>query len=589
MIRYPKLKSSGRYRQVMDKFRGYNRNLRIGNGEFAEMENLTSDDYPVLSVRKNRGLVAPLRENGYATGMLYAPDKGLLFTANQQRYQAEGVDGVLYLLDTQGQLQTVLSTLTPGIKSLALMGKFLIIAPDMKWVDIDSLTTGSLGKTWVVNTGKVDVYLCDKDGNVYQNVITSEEPPANPGYHQLWLCTAVGSVGLNQYEPSTSQWVSIASTYVKMTGLGDHQFSEGDSVEISGLTGVARALNGTAVIQYASHGEIRIPGILTETYMQSCSENPVTLERKVPSLDFLVECGNRLWGCKADTNEIYACKLGDPFNWNCFQGLSTDSWVGNVGTPGAFTGAAVQNNYPVFYKEACKHKVWPSASGAHQITTVTMPGVQKGCQNSIAVLEGAVFYKAPSGVFMDDGGGAVEIGQSLGNVPYRDASGAIHEGKYYLIMLGADHQDHLFVYDIDRRMWHREKGMSGTLASGGGSLYAVDIGEVWDLTGNTGTLEEAVSWMAVTADLGLELPEQKYITRLTLRLSLDPGATLEVYAQYDREQAWVKLGQVYGTDLRSFSLPVRPRRCDQLRLKLQGKGMCKLYSITKTLGKGSEL
>lgn len=102
-------------------------------------------------------------------------------------------------------------------------------------------------------------------------------------------------------------------------------------------------------------------------------------------------------------------------------------------------------------------------------------------------------------------------------------------------------------------------------------------------------MEEDVSWMAVTGDLGLELPEQKYISRLTLRLSLDPGATLEVYAQYDREQTWVKLGQVYGTDLRSFSLPVRPRRCDQLRLKLQGTGMCKLYSITKTLEKGSEL
>ena len=112
---------------------------------------------------------------------------------------------------------------------------------------------------------------------------------------------------------------------------------------------------------------------------------------------------------------------------------------------------------------------------------------------------------------------------------------------------------------------------------------------MYDLTGNTGTPEEAVSWMAVTGDLGLELPEQKYISRLTLRLCLEPGASLEIFAQYDREQTWVKLGKVYGTELKSFSLPVRPRRCDQLRLKLQGKGMCKLYSITETLEKGSEL
>ena len=120
-------------------------------------------------------------------------------------------------------------------------------------------------------------------------------------------------------------------------------------------------------------------------------------------------------------------------------------------------------------------------------------------------------------------------------------------------------------------------------------MYSVSNQKLLDLTGRTGTPEEVVSWMAVTGDLGLELPEQKYITRLTLRLCLEPGATMEIYAQYDREPAWVKLGQVYGTDLRSFSLPVRPRRCDQLRLKLQGTGMCKLYSITKTLEKGSEL
>lgn len=592
MIPYPKLKASASYRQVLDRFKGYNRNLRIGSGEFSQMENLTSDDYPVLSVRKQRGFLSNvLQDGGTATGALYVPGAGLFITVDQQDPQSQDdprVFGSLHLLGEDGENRMVVWDLMTGHKSLALMGKRLIIAPDMKWVDIDSLTTGSLEETWVVNQGKVDVCLCDKDGNVYQNVTTSAEPPANPGYHQLWLCTAVGSVGLNQYEPATSQWVSIASTYVKMTGLGDHRFSEGDSVEISGLTGLATALNGTAVIQYVGHGEIRIPGILTGIYMQGCSENPVTLERKVPSLDFLVECGNRLWGCKADTNEIYGCKLGDPFNWNCFQGLSTDSWVGNVGTPGEFTGGAVQNGYPVFYKENCKHKVWPSATGAHQITTTNCDGVGKGSQGSVAVWDGTVFYKSPFGVFADDGGGSVEIGQALGNVRYHNGMGAIHDRKYYLSVEDNTGKRVLFVYDIARKMWHRETGINGTLCSAGDSLIGAH-GDIWDLTGNTGTPEPEVSWMAVTGDLGLELPEQKYITRLTLRLSLDPGATLEVYAQYDREQTWVKLGQVYGTDLRSFSLPVRPRRCDQLRLKLQGKGMCKIYSITKTLGKGSEL
>jgi hypothetical protein len=310
--------------------------------------------------------------------------------------------------------------------------------------------------------------------------------------------------------------------------------------------------------------------------------------RSVPVLDYIVESNNRLWGCSNSTNELFSCKLGDFKNWNYFQKISTDSWVVSVGTPGEFTGAVVQNGYPIFYKEHCKHKVWPSATAAHQVTTVSCDGVEKGSEGSLAVCDGTVFYKSTLGVFADDGGGPVEIGQALGKSRYRKGIGAIHDRKYYLSLEDDTGKRVLFVYDIAGRMWHCENGISGILCSAGESLFGASE-EIYDLTGNTGTPEEDVSWMAVTGDLGLELPEQKYISRLTLRLSLDPGATLEVYAQYDREQTWMKLGQVYGTDLRSFSLPVRPRRCDQLKLKLQGTGMCKLYSITKTLEKGSEL
>jgi hypothetical protein len=112
--------------------------------------------------------------------------------------------------------------------------------------------------------------------------------------------------------------------------------------------------------------------------------------------------------------------------------LSTDSWVGNVGTPGEFTGAVVQNGYPIFYKEHCKHKVWPSANRAHQITTVLCDGVEKGSENSLAVYDGTVFYKSTFGVFADDGGGPVEIGQALGNIRYRNGMGAVHDRKCYL-------------------------------------------------------------------------------------------------------------------------------------------------------------
>ena len=425
---------------------------------------------------------------------------------------------------------------------------------------------------------------------MYENMTVSPEPPSAPYHHQLWLCNAAGNMALHQYEAITAQWVTVATTYVKVSGLGDHRFNAHDAVQISGFTGEALSFNGSYIIEAVSHGDIVVTGLIQQPHTHDCQNGKITIERRAPKLDFAVEAGNRLWGCKKSTNEIYACKLGDIFNWNGFQGLSTDSWVASIGTPGEFTGAVVQNGYPIFYKEDCKHKVWLSSTGAHQVAATPCNGVEKGSESSLAVLGGTVFYKSPFGICADDGGGPVDIGRCFGSEQYHNACGAVHDQKYYICMRDGDGKSHLFVYDLSKKLWHREDSIaSECIASGGGGVYVASEGELWDLTGKTGTPEGPVSWMVQTGDLGLEIPEQKYISRLTLRVLLEPGATLEIYARYDREPLWVELGQVWGTSLKSFSLPVRPRRCDQLRLKLQGTGMCKVYSITKTLEKGSEL
>lgn len=41
-------------RRYIDSFKGYNHNRVIGEDEFYDMENMTSDEYPLLSPRKPR-------------------------------------------------------------------------------------------------------------------------------------------------------------------------------------------------------------------------------------------------------------------------------------------------------------------------------------------------------------------------------------------------------------------------------------------------------------------------------------------------------------------------------------------------------
>ena len=57
-MRYPTLYTKENSRQMVDVFKGYNHNLRIDDGEFFNMKNMTSDYFPVLSPRGKRGVYA---------------------------------------------------------------------------------------------------------------------------------------------------------------------------------------------------------------------------------------------------------------------------------------------------------------------------------------------------------------------------------------------------------------------------------------------------------------------------------------------------------------------------------------------------
>ena len=64
-MRYPRLKEVSTSREMLDVFRGYNHNLRVREGDFFDMRNLSSDNYPILSPRCKRGVYAtPSKPNG---------------------------------------------------------------------------------------------------------------------------------------------------------------------------------------------------------------------------------------------------------------------------------------------------------------------------------------------------------------------------------------------------------------------------------------------------------------------------------------------------------------------------------------------
>ena len=55
---------------------------------------------------------------------------------------------------------------------------------------------------------------------------------------------------------------------------------------------------------------------------------------------------------------------------------------------------------------------------------------------------------------------------------------------------------------------------------------------------------------------------------------------------YDSQGQWRRVCGVRGRGLRSFHIPIRPKRCDHFRLRLEGVGSAKVFSLCKTITEG---
>ena len=583
-MRYPQLTPSVTSRKMVDVFRGYNHNLRISDGEFFDMKNMTSDYYPVLSPRGKRGFyVKPASPQG-----LIAKD-AICY-----------VDGREFVMG-EYRVDMGLSTAAEDCpKQLISMGAYVIIMPDKKWINtIDISEFGDIDASFVSSTD-VSFELCTITGEAYTDTTISPDEPADPANLDYWIDTSTTPHTLKQYSATSGMWVAIATTYIKIsaTGIGK-AFEQYDGVTISGIKDEKlKDLNGTMAIWAKGDDYIVVIGILDAVTTQAKADGAVKVERKMPSMDFVIESGNRLWGCRYGTalngevvNEIYASKLGDFKNWSCFMGMSTDSYTASCGTDGQFTGAITHLGYPLFWKENCVHKVYGNYPANFQIQDTACRGVQKGCHNSLAIVNETLFYKARSGICAFDGALPTEASYALGNESYSDAVGGAHGNKYYVSMKDAMNAWHLFVYDTAKGMWHKEDNLhASAFCSCRGEMYAIDADgqNIITMLGSGEEDSDPVTWKVETGELGISSPDMKYISRLTIRMSMDLDSKAEVYGQYDMSDEWVHICTIFGTSLRSFAIPIKPRRCDYMKLKIEGYGGMKIYSITKTIEQGSD-
>ena len=576
----PYLQQRGRNRSITTDFRGLNLSQGIGDGEWAWMQNMDTREYPAVARRQKRVHVATLRKpNG-----LCATDR-LCF-----------VDGVKFYYNGfyYGDVEDSEKTLVP-------MGAKIAIFPDKKLFDTTTFSFTDMEQK-NVSSGTVSVTLAKGDGTPYGEYTEGGTAPENPENGQLWLDTSGDAPVMKTWSEAQGLWVAEATTYVLVSATGLGQGLKAlDGVTVSGLE--EGGLNGDWILTDAGPDYILFTGILQKALTQA---GEVRVERTCPEMDFVVEKDNRLWGCSSADHEIYCCKLGDPTNWRAYQGVATDSYAVTVGTPGPFTGAAVSGSAVIFFKENCLHRVYGTQPSNFTVYVDNLRGVQQGCHKSAVRVNEYLYYKSVFDVCVYADSEVAGISAALGTESYKNAVAGVCGSRLYLSMEDQEGAWQLLVYDTAAGVWTREDGTHALgfascltetfMLRADGELYALLPGEYnkdFFMVGSDYTVyaqeetDEEVSWELRTGEILRELPDHKYIGKIQLYLELDPGARAEVALRRDGG-AWEKVQELSGGDQRRCTLPIYPRRCDRMEIRLTGVGHARLVNWSKYVGYGSE-
>lgn len=580
--------------QTVSEFGGYNHNPRIPDGDWWDMENMTADHYPLLSPRK------PMTVDGTLNGS----DILGIVSNNGLCVVRSGTDNATFYLPNGSAVEKLVLTNTK--KEMVSMGGRVVIMPDKKWVDVPKSEFGEIEAKYESSSASYWIKICSPDGEYYEPDTTGETAPADPVNGELWYDTKDGAADLKRWNEDTGSWDLILTNHVRIQtpGIGA-KFEVGDSVHGKIAMNEENAnkasdlgehitengnhyIKGQWIIVAKTSYYIVVAGTMTAPSVGSLNAY-VSIERKMPEVDFLIESGNRLWGCKyGDTkdgkfvNEIYASKLGDPNNWQCYQGISTDSYTASIGADGEFTGAVNYMGRPVFFKENRMIEVYGAYPAQYQVQDIACDGILNGSAKSAAVVDNVLYYLSPNGICVYNGSLPVNISNAFGDDRFGSGIGAGLFGKYYVCLDGI-----LFEYDTKRRLWHKQSAVEPTdIIVHNGDVIFLENDRAIRVFGKSRTITEPVHWFVESGDIGLTLPDAKYISRMDIRMSADDGTEVSLWVKYDFEDEWQYLTSITGTGLRSFEIPIRPKRCDTMRLKIVGVGDAKVYSITKSIVQG---
>lgn len=551
------------------EFQGINRKASVEDGEMQDMFNLSSSRYPLLAPR-------PLR------GQYELPDDVLRPLSLTSRFNKVAMiarktdDSIAFYFDGEEIAKvTGLSSTT----EMVVVNTKLCFFPEKKYLELTQLD----GEITIGEYGSLDNEFDTTDLGLAVTITITEE--------ELTFTLPQG-----------------------------HGFAYDDAINISGSIiyvkgGLTRTLNvnTSAPIQKATATTIVLA---PETFIELLGATEATftgtIKRDIPNLDIVCEWNNRIWGANSRDNTIYACKLGDPKNWQYYQGTTLDSYYAQQGTDGKWTGVAPYSGHLCFFKESSVAKIYGTSPVNYQIATAEIYGVEEGSRKSVVTINDTVFYKSQIGIMAYDGTVPVCISDKF-NRKFKNVIGGTENTKYYASIQVANGGYELMVLDVDRGLWHKEdKKRMRASATVNNRLYFIEHEDAEllcaddlfvddylmlgseDIEGticianplNPSETYEDFPSMAEFGPFDEYVEEHKIYSKLSLRLIVYEGTSLSVFIKMD-EGDWELVKSFDPAATHGEVIPIVPRRCDRYSIKIEATGNYELKTLTRRVRQGT--
>lgn len=545
----PFIKKIPSYKSNIYSFKGIDARDGAKAGSASQALNISSSALPYIVPRKSRGQVNVLKA-----------DIKTCIEVNGKNAYVSGKE-FWYGNEKKGEISS-------DSPSMAVMGDYIVIAPDMAYYKIsdDSFGTLSFSKDYSVQVYFGRTYSSEIDGwgfggglydyigitgeryfeNIFRpsdTVILSFKEPLVSGT----LTTVIGEIEVRvEWARGDRIYFPVNTFNLEETAYG------GDNSELSG---------GVQV---------------TETYVSG-----LEVTKKTIKPEYICEKNNRLWGC--DEKTIYASKLGDPLVYTDYQGLSTDSWALETASDGKFTGCISTQSYILFFKENCIYKIYGNMPSNFQSSVIKADGVRKDSSKSLCSYNGLVFYLSNRGVMAFSGDEPYMISAPLGEINLTDGKG-ITDGKRYYLSSYENGNERFFIFDIENKLWMEEspENTACFILNSGEIRNVSKDGKCFSLYGGNSYSD----WSVTFGKFNENMYEKKHYGKIFIHFELGNNAEIKAELSTDGKE----FSKYFSTQIkgrRSVAVPIDPNRSETVLIRLSGHGYCKIYSIGREMRKGS--